>query len=184
MDVLSARSVAADLRRFLRASPHEMRTHARFVAAIAWVVVIVTVGAGSTNTSIFGPLKWTDFVHVYSLGTAARTNQPEVLYDAERLHDLQASLVPESASDRFLTPYSPQTRSEDAHVRTRSRGLSQVIQMRGRQRATSQGTLRRRYPATHWGSTSSGGYHASSSCGRYWALYAMDGQPATQYPRE
>ena len=103
------RSVAGEARRFFRVTPRECLTHARLVAAIGWIVVVVTIGAGSTNTSIFGPLKWTDFVHIYSLGAAARTHQPDLLYDSARLHDLQSSLVPESAADRFLTPYSPQT---------------------------------------------------------------------------
>jgi hypothetical protein len=112
MDVLRARSVAADLRRFLRVSPHEMRTHARLVAAIAWVVVIVTVGTGSDETSIFGPLKWTDFVHIYALGTAARHAPSLTSFTMPSgLHDLQASLVRSLHPTRFLTPYRPQTAS-------------------------------------------------------------------------
>jgi hypothetical protein len=49
--------------------------------------------------------------------------------------------------------------------------------------AAGYDTRRRDYPATHSGSTLSGGYRTNNSCGRYCALYAMDGQPAIQYPR-
>src|SRR5262249_39845590 len=57
------------------------------------------------------------------------------------------------------------------------------LQTRGRPMVTLSGTIRRRYPAIHVGSTSSGGEPTNSSCGRYCPLYAIDGQPAIQYPR-
>src|SRR6266704_1997830 len=61
------------------------------------------------------------------------------------------------------------TRHTHADVRTLARVLSQVIQMHVRQMVTQYGTRRMRYPATHSGATSSGGYRTNSSCGRYCA---------------
>jgi hypothetical protein len=57
------------------------------------------------------------------------------------------------------------------------------LQTPGRPMVTLHGTIRRRYPAIHVGSTSSGGEPTNSSCGRYCTLYAIEGQPAIQYPR-
>lgn len=90
-------------------SAREARRHAVVVAVVTWTVAIAVVGIGRSDVSIFGPLKWSDFVHMYALGAAARLDRPELLYDAAGLHDLQAALVPASGDVRYLTTYSPQT---------------------------------------------------------------------------
>lgn len=55
-------------------------------------------------------MKWSDFVHFYTLGDAVRERDVRVLYDAAGLHERQVRLIPESQDEVFLQPaYPPQT---------------------------------------------------------------------------
>lgn len=79
------------------------------LATIGWAVLLVFVVAVPGYHSRFGTLKWTDFVHFYTLGDAAVHAAPTLLYDADALHERQEQLVPASAADRYLPVYAPQT---------------------------------------------------------------------------
>src|SRR5882672_8052672 len=70
-------------------------------------VVVAFVGVGRTNRSVFGPLKWADFIQFYTLGDIARTRSAPVLFDFEARQVRQTALVPESADDRFIPVYGP-----------------------------------------------------------------------------
>jgi hypothetical protein len=87
----------------------QAKAHATIAAAICWLGVFAFVGLGAGNRSIFGPLKWSDFVHFYTLGDIARTHDSSLLYDAVGQHARQAALVPASAEDGFIPVYAPQT---------------------------------------------------------------------------
>jgi hypothetical protein len=87
----------------------QAKAHATIAAAICWLGVFAFVGLGAGNRSIFGPLKWSDFVHFYTLGDIARTHDSSLLYDAAGQHARQAALVPASADDGFIPVYAPQT---------------------------------------------------------------------------
>src|SRR6187402_2014953 len=91
------------------ASRREARVHASIVATVGWLGVLVFLLAGPGDRSIFGPMKWGDFVHFYTIGRIALERDVSVIYDARRQHDRQAALVPESASDFYVAPYPPQT---------------------------------------------------------------------------
>ena len=86
----------------------QARAHAIIAAVIGCAWVIAFVGLGSTNRTVFGPLKWADFVHFYTLGDIARTRSASVLFDFDACHARQTALVPESADDRFIPVYGPQ----------------------------------------------------------------------------
>jgi hypothetical protein len=83
--------------------------HAVIAAVIGWVAVAAFIALGTDDRSIFGPLKWGDFVHFYTLGNIARTRQGGLLYDAAAQHARQVELVPASAPDGFIPVYGPQT---------------------------------------------------------------------------
>ena len=93
----------------MRVSLREARVHAAIFAIVGWAGVALSVLAGSGDRSIFGPMKWGDFVHFYTIGRIALERDVSVLYDAGRQHDRQAALVPESAPDYYVAPYPPQT---------------------------------------------------------------------------
>jgi hypothetical protein len=71
------------------------------------VAAFVVLGAG--NRSVFGPLKWSDFVHFYTLGDIGRARESALLYDAVAQHARQVALVPESDPEGFIPVYAPQT---------------------------------------------------------------------------
>ncbi|HVH29111.1 MAG TPA: glycosyltransferase family 87 protein [Vicinamibacterales bacterium] len=92
----------------MRIRYEDAKTHALVLAIVGWLFVILSVGLGSTNRSRFGPLKWTDFVHFYTLGDIARSRDAALLYDANAQHVRQVALVPESGENRYLPVYGPQ----------------------------------------------------------------------------
>lgn len=87
----------------------EARVHAWILGAVAWAVFTCLAFWGAGDRSPLGPLKWTDFVHFYTLGDLARSGQPHLLYDAAAQHAHQISLVPSSAPERYFPIYAPQT---------------------------------------------------------------------------
>ena len=71
--------------------------------------MVFTLTLGTRYRDPFGQLKWTDFVHFYTLGHIARHGPPSDLYDAQAQHRRQVALLPESAPERYLPVYPPQT---------------------------------------------------------------------------
>lgn len=94
---------------FFLISYREAKGAAIIVATLGWLAVVAFVGLGAGDRSAFGPLKWADFVHFYTLGDVARTRQGGLLFDSSRLHVRQSSLVPASKADGFVPVYGPQT---------------------------------------------------------------------------
>lgn len=78
-------------------------------AVLLWVWAAVMVLGGSGYYTLTGSLQGADFVHFYALGKAVLTHQTSLLYDFNRLHQFQASLVPESAQVLYQPVYGPQT---------------------------------------------------------------------------
>ncbi len=71
-------------------------------------MAIAILALGTTYRDPFGQLKWTDFVHFYTLGDIARHGRISDLYDAQAQYQHQVALVPESAPERYLPVYPPQ----------------------------------------------------------------------------
>lgn len=90
-------------------SYREAKGAAIIVATLGWLAVFAFVAIGSGERSAFGPLKWADFVHFYTLGDVARTHQGDLLFDSRALHARQSALVPASRDDGFVAVYGPQT---------------------------------------------------------------------------
>jgi alpha-1,2-mannosyltransferase len=82
--------------------------HASIVAAILWVIAIGVLTLGTTYRDPFGQLKWTDFVHFYTLGHIAQNGPVSSLYNPDALHRRQTELVPESSTEQYLSVYPPQ----------------------------------------------------------------------------
>jgi alpha-1,2-mannosyltransferase len=93
----------------LRVEYRQARGHAMIAAVIGWLSVAAFVGLGPSNRSLFGPLKWADFAHFYTLGHVARTRSTALLYDGSALHARQVALVADSSDEGFLPVYGPQT---------------------------------------------------------------------------
>lgn len=93
---------------FWRFSYREARAIALIVAVVLWAIAAVFVFATPGYRSIAGPLKGGDFVFFYTLGAAARTGDATLLYDTDRLHALQTTLLPESEPETYLPVYPPQ----------------------------------------------------------------------------
>jgi len=79
-------------------------------ASVGWIgaALFIALGPGS-NRSVFGPMKWADFPHFYTLAHVATMRAGQLLYDTERLDALQRSLVPASTGGLFIPVYPPQT---------------------------------------------------------------------------
>ena len=86
----------------------QAKKHAVITAVLLWIGAIVITFAGSGQRSIAGPLKGADFVHFYTLGHLARSQRTASIYDMRALHDVQVSLVPESAPEVYPSVYPPQ----------------------------------------------------------------------------
>jgi hypothetical protein len=78
-------------------------------AVLLWVWAAAMIVGGSGYYTPTGNLKGADFVHFYSIGKAVLTHQTSLLYDFDRLHQFQSSLVPESAQALYQPVYGPQT---------------------------------------------------------------------------
>jgi hypothetical protein len=87
----------------------EAKGHAILFACVGGLSVLSFGLLGAGDRSIFGPLKWNDFVHFYTLGQIARTGPPSLLYDADAQYIRQVELVPASVGRGFLPIYGPQT---------------------------------------------------------------------------
>lgn len=87
----------------------EAKAQAVIAAVVGWACIVVFVAAGRGDRSLFGPLKWADFVHFYTLGDLVLTRSTPLLYDRAALHERQARLVPASSDDQFVPVYAPQT---------------------------------------------------------------------------
>jgi alpha-1,2-mannosyltransferase len=81
---------------------------AMILATLLWIAAVVVGVAGSGNRGIAGPLKGADFVHFYTLGHLAASQQVGTIYNMKALHDSQVALVPESKPDHYPTVYPPQ----------------------------------------------------------------------------
>ncbi|HKH70157.1 MAG TPA: glycosyltransferase family 87 protein [Vicinamibacterales bacterium] len=81
---------------------------AMILATLLWIAAVVVSVAGSGNRGIAGPLKGADFVHFYTLGHLAASQQVGTIYNMKALHDAQVALVPESKPDHYPTVYPPQ----------------------------------------------------------------------------
>lgn len=81
---------------------------AMILATLLWIAAAVIGFAGPGNRGIAGPLKGADFVHFYTLGHLAASQQLDILYNMKALHDAQVALVPESNPDYYPTVYPPQ----------------------------------------------------------------------------
>ncbi len=88
----------------------EAKGHAIIFACVGWLSVLSFGLLGTGDRSIFGPLKWSDFVHFYTLGQIARTGPPSLLYDADVNTSAKSSSFrrPQAvASFRFTVPRRP-----------------------------------------------------------------------------
>ena len=102
----SARS--ATRRAFWNLSASEARAHARIAAVVLWVTALVILTGGTTDRDPFDQLKWTDFVHFYTLGHIARNGPVSDLYNPKSQYERQVALVPASAPEHYLPVYPPQ----------------------------------------------------------------------------
>lgn len=89
-------------------SQRHAKAHAVLLACALWIAAAVIGVAGPGDRGIAGPLKGADFVHFYTLGHLASTQQIGTIYDMKALHVAQVALVPESAPDLYPTVYPPQ----------------------------------------------------------------------------
>ena len=96
-------------RGFWSLSASEVRAHARIAAAVLWVTALVILLGGSTYRDPFDQLKWTDFVHFYTLGHIARNGPVSDLYNPPTQYEHQVARVPASAKEHYLPVYPPQT---------------------------------------------------------------------------
>ena len=72
------------------------------------VTALVILAGGTTYRDPFGHLKWTDFVHFYTLGHIARNGPVSDLYNPQTQYEHQVALVPASAPEHYLPVYPPQ----------------------------------------------------------------------------
>ena len=94
---------------FLPTSLREARVHAGIFASVGWLALGIFLLFGEGDRSVFGPMKWGDFIHFYTIGQIARERDVSLLYDASGQHTRQVDLVPASAPDLYIPPYPPQT---------------------------------------------------------------------------
>lgn len=90
-------------------SAREARAHARIAAVVLWVTALVVLLGGTTYRDPFDQLKWTDFVHFYTLGHIARNGPVSDLYNPQTQYQHQVARVPASATEHYLPIYPPQT---------------------------------------------------------------------------
>ena len=87
---------------------HEARAHAVIAALILWTVAAVLIFTGSGYRTFTGQLKFTDFIHFYTLGHLTLSGDSGRLYDPVGQHAEQVALVPESDPEWYLPVYPPQ----------------------------------------------------------------------------
>ena len=105
---MSGAARSATRRAFWNLSASEARAHARIAAVVLWVTAMVIVIGGTTYRDPFDQLKWTDFVHFYTLGHIARNGPVSDLYNPQTQSEHQVALVPASAPEHYLPVYPPQ----------------------------------------------------------------------------
>jgi alpha-1,2-mannosyltransferase len=71
-------------------------------------VAISVIAIERANRRFEGPLRGADFVHFYTLGHLAYTQQVSAMYDMSALHDAQVALVPDSETFLYPPVYPPQ----------------------------------------------------------------------------
>lgn len=96
-------------RSFWQFTVPEARVHACITAIALWAMALAVVALGTSHRDPFGQLKWTDFVHFYTIGHVAQQGPVEHLYDGASLHRDQVALVPASAPEFYIPVYPPQT---------------------------------------------------------------------------
>jgi Glycosyltransferase family 87 len=89
-------------------SARRARAHAFVAATVLWAAVIVIFVAGRGERSIAGPIKGSDFLQFYTMGSLARTHNTAALYDFDGFHQAQVALVPESSPELYPPVYPPQ----------------------------------------------------------------------------
>lgn len=87
----------------------EAKAIALIVTVILWAIAIGFWTTGSGVRSMAGPLKGGDFVQFYAMGEAVARDPSALLYDVERLHAVQVSVVPASDAELYLPVYPPQS---------------------------------------------------------------------------
>jgi hypothetical protein len=107
--LISARRTVAERCSFWRVSAKEAQIHALILAVVLWAAAIGILAFGTTYRDPFNQLKWADFIHFYTLGDIARNGPITDLYDPQTQYQHQIRLVPESAPERYLPVYPPQT---------------------------------------------------------------------------
>ena len=95
-------------RSFWQFTASEARAHAVTAAVVLWAIAIFVLAFGSTYRDPFGHVKWTDFVHFYTLGHLVQHGPVDHLYDAAAQHLDQVTLVPPSEHDWYFPVYPPQ----------------------------------------------------------------------------
>jgi hypothetical protein len=93
---------------FWRLSYREARAIALILAVILWTIAAAFFTATAGYRSLVGPLKGGDLIFFYTLGQAARSGDLARLYDADYLHEMQKSIMPESDTEHYLPVYPPQ----------------------------------------------------------------------------
>ena len=88
-------------------SARHATTHAIILATLVWIAAAVIAFAGPGDRGIAGPLKGADFVHFYTLGHLAASQEVTTIYDMKALHEAQVALVPDSEPDHYPTVYPP-----------------------------------------------------------------------------
>ena len=106
--VSQSRAVARARRSAWPPSSAEARAHAWVLTGVLWTAAAANFFGTSGRIDLFGNLKGTDFVHLYTLGTVTRERTPEALYDVSAIRARQVALVPESAPFRYIPVYPPQ----------------------------------------------------------------------------
>ncbi len=84
-----------------------VRVHGLLLAVCLWSVYaadLATPGLRDRN----GLIKGTDFLHFYTLGSIARQDRGELLYDMRAQAELLRKLVPEAAGSLYVPLYGPQ----------------------------------------------------------------------------
>src|SRR5262249_49201038 len=89
-------------------SARKAKRHAIALAVFMWASALAIAFMGTSDRSIAGPLKGTDFIHFYALGHLAAAHQTSAMFDIRGLHQAQVGLVPESAESLYPTVYPPQ----------------------------------------------------------------------------
>lgn len=88
-------------------TPRRVRVHGLLLAASLWAVYAVTISTpGLLDRN--GILKGTDFLNFYTLGSLARQDRGDLLYDRRAQELFARKLLPEAAGYDYVPLYGPQ----------------------------------------------------------------------------